>query len=97
MHWRHERLSVAMALADALHHSVQPRAKPGEAEQYDAPRRHMTPPGQGSGVLRVVRELRRVRWLPAAASGGGTAAGVHCEARGEHRDSSPRCSHAAGD
>ena len=44
MHWRHERLSVAMTLADALHHSAQPRAKPGEAEQYDAPRRQMTPP-----------------------------------------------------
>ena len=44
MHWRHERLSVAMALADAPHHSAQPRAKPGEAEQYDAPRRQMTPP-----------------------------------------------------
>ena len=44
MHWRHERLSVAMALADALHHSAQPKAKLGEAEQYDAPGRQMTPP-----------------------------------------------------
>ena len=44
MHWRHERLSVAMALADALHHSDQPRAKPGEAEQYDAPWRQMNLP-----------------------------------------------------
>ena len=39
VHWRHERLSVAMALADALHHSAQPRAKPEtppdrEAEFY---------------------------------------------------------------
>ena len=76
MHWRHERLSVTMALADALHHSAQPRAKPGEAEQYDAPRRQMTPPDRVSGVLRVVSELRRVGWLPAAASRGGTAAGV---------------------
>ena len=41
---RHERLSVAMALADALHHSAQPKAKPGEAEQNDAPRRQVRPP-----------------------------------------------------
>ena len=50
MHWRHERLSVAMALADALHHSAQPRAKPEEAEQYDALRRQMTPPDREVGV-----------------------------------------------
>ena len=45
MHWRHERLSVAMALVDALHHSAQPRgSNRGESEQYDAPRRQMTSP-----------------------------------------------------
>ena len=96
MHWRHERLSVAMALADALHHSVQPCTAQGQAGGGRAVRRATAPddsPRQGSGVLRVVRELRRVGWLPAAASRGGTAAGVHCEARHER----PRCSDAAGD
>ena len=90
MHWRHERLSVAMALADALHHSAQPRVKPGKAVQYDAPRRQMTPPDREAEFYAFGAES-------AASSLGGTAAGVHCEARGEHRDSGPRCSDAAGD
>ena len=29
MHWRHEQLSLRMALAAATHHSAQPRAKEG--------------------------------------------------------------------
>ena len=43
---RHERLSVAMAPADALHHSAQPRARPGENEQNNAPQRQTTPPAR---------------------------------------------------
>ena len=30
MHWRHEQLSLRMALAAATHHSAQPRARKGE-------------------------------------------------------------------
>ena len=40
MHWRHEQLSIAMALVDALHHSAQPRARAEERETNSAPRRH---------------------------------------------------------
>ena len=29
MHWRHEQLSLRMALAAATHHSAQPRVKEG--------------------------------------------------------------------
>ena len=45
MHWRHEQLSLRMALAAATHHSAQPRAKEAvEGETYDAPRRQKPPP-----------------------------------------------------
>ena len=44
MHWRHEQLSLRMALAAATHHSAQPRAREGvEGETNDAPRR-LKPP-----------------------------------------------------
>ena len=47
MHWRHEQLSLRMALAAATHHSAQPRAREGvEGETNDAPRR-LKPPLQG--------------------------------------------------
>ena len=62
--WRHEQLSVAMALAAAAHHSAQPnaalrgqktgtRASEGEAcEPYDALRgQKRPPPGMRPGVL----------------------------------------------
>ena len=48
MHWRHERLSVAMPLADALHHSAQPKARPRENEEFYVPRQQQTPPARGS-------------------------------------------------
>ena len=41
MHWRHEQLSLRMALAAATHHSAQPRAKEWVE---DAPRRQKPPP-----------------------------------------------------
>ena len=48
MHWRHEQLSLRMALAAATHHSAQPRGKKGvEGETNDAPRRPKPPlPGK---------------------------------------------------
>ena len=41
--WRHEQQSIAMALADALHHSAQPRARAEERGTYSAPRRQEPP------------------------------------------------------
>ena len=52
MHWRHEQLSLRMALAAATHHSAQPRAKEGlEGETYDAPRQPawLSREGRGAG------------------------------------------------
>ena len=44
MHWRHEHLSLRMALAAATHHSAQPRAQEElEGEKYYAPRRPKPP------------------------------------------------------
>ena len=58
MHWRHEQLSLRMALAAATHHSAQPRAKEGvEGETNDAPRRPMPPlPGTRPATLEEVAE-----------------------------------------
>ena len=42
---RHERLTVAKALADATHHSAQPRVRDGvEGAQQDVPRQQKPPP-----------------------------------------------------
>ena len=62
MHWRHEQLSLRMALAAAMHHSAQPMAKEEvEGETTDAPRRPKPPlPGTRAG----------------ASCGGGRAAGL---------------------
>ena len=58
MHWRHEQLSLRMALAAATHHSAQPRAKEGvEGETNDAPRRPKPPlPGKRPAPLEEVAE-----------------------------------------
>ena len=58
MHWRHEQLSLRMALAAATHHSAQARAKEGvEGETNDAPRRPMPPlPGTRPAPLEEVAE-----------------------------------------
>ena len=53
MHWRHERLSVAMAQAGALHHSAQPRGQTGEARavrRATAPDDSPARPLRGMGV-----------------------------------------------
>ena len=69
MHWRHEQLSLRMALAAATHHSAQPRAKEGvEGEMNDAPRR-LKPPllGKRPEPLEEVSEpqagIRRHLWV----------------------------------
>ena len=45
---RRDRKLRMMALADALHHSAQPRARPGENVHNNAPRRQTTPLASGS-------------------------------------------------
>ena len=58
MHWRHEQLSLRMALAAATHHSAHPIAKEGvEGETNDAPRRPKPPlPGKRPAPLEEVAE-----------------------------------------
>ena len=57
MHWRHEQLSLRMALASATLHSAQPRAKEVEGETNDAPRRPKPPlPGKRPAPLEEVAE-----------------------------------------
>ena len=58
MHWRHEQLSLRMALAAATHHSAQPRAKEGvEGETNDGLRAQKPPlPGTRPESLEEVSE-----------------------------------------
>ena len=66
MHWRHEQLSLRMALAAATHHSAQPRAKEGvEGETNDAPRRPKPPlPGTRPEPLEEVAEPQGLSAAP---------------------------------
>ena len=66
MHWRHEQLSLRMALAAATHHSAQSRAKEGvEGETNDAPRRPKPPlPGTRPEPLEEVAEPQGLSAAP---------------------------------
>ena len=78
---RHERMAVAMALAESLHHSAQrpEKAKAREVEeqdQHEALRREKAPPpGMRPGVLQDPAPQGRVGQHSGIAAVGGTAGG----------------------
>ena len=70
---KHERMTVAMALAENLHHSRQKV----EGDEHDGPRAQKTARVTGArpGVLTEAEpqggQSRSVTWLPRASPGGG--------------------------